>query len=197
MTQVSELTNTTTKAPQLLFNKCIATQVWQMMMTLSILHPLNMTANNTTQHSLLLPLNPAIRTANLLLLSIQERSAIMTATNIGYSLQLIVESISMGAQQVLQPPFELQWLFQVDWCIGFWRALFSTNMFEYTFNYAANKLNHGGSWALQATSLQTSKLNVIYSKISLHFHKDWGIFWGRMGEIVVTSVAICTLSWCQ
>jgi hypothetical protein len=79
-----------------------------MMMTLSILHPLNMTANNTTQHSLLLPLNPAIRTANLLLLSIQERSAIMTATNIGYSLQLIVESISMGAQQVLQPPFELQ-----------------------------------------------------------------------------------------
>jgi hypothetical protein len=37
---------------------------------------------------------------NLVLPSIQDDSAIMMATHAGYSLQLIVESFSMGAQQV-------------------------------------------------------------------------------------------------
>jgi hypothetical protein len=37
------------------------------------------------------------------------------------------------------------------------------------------KLNHEGA-CVQATSLQTSKLIVMYSKTSLHFCKDCGIF---------------------
>ena len=41
---------------------------------------------------------------------------------------------------------------------------------------AANESNHAGAWA-QATSFQTSKLIVIYSKKSLHFREDCGMFW--------------------
>ena len=40
---------------------------------------------------------------------------------------------------------------------------------------AANESNHEGAWA-QATSFQTSKLIVIYSKKSLHFREDCGMF---------------------
>jgi hypothetical protein len=40
---------------------------------------------------------------------------------------------------------------------------------------AENESNHEGAWA-QATSFQTSKLIVIYSKKSLHFRKDCGMF---------------------
>jgi len=40
---------------------------------------------------------------------------------------------------------------------------------------AANESNHEGAWAL-ATSFQTFKLIVIYSKKSLHFREDCGMF---------------------
>ena len=40
---------------------------------------------------------------------------------------------------------------------------------------ATNESNHEGAWA-QATSFQTSKLIVIYSKKSLHFREDCGMF---------------------
>jgi hypothetical protein len=65
-------------------------------------------------------------------------------------------------------------------------AIFTPYIFEGAFTYAANKLNHEGAWA-QATSFQTSKLIVIYSKTSLHFREDCGIFcereWGQQRQL--------------
>jgi hypothetical protein len=52
-------------------------------------------------------------------------------------------------------------------------ALFALNIFEEAFY--ANELNHEGACA-QATTFQTSKLIVNYSKTFFHFQKDCGIF---------------------
>jgi len=55
------------------------------------------------------------------------------------------------------------------------KAIVASYIFEDAFPYATNESNHEGAWA-QATSFQTSKLIDIYSKRSLHFCKDCGIF---------------------
>jgi hypothetical protein len=98
----------------------------------------------------------------------------ITTINANFSLQLIVELISTGAQQaasaiIHNDPFKL-----ID-ALALEGAIVAPSMFEDVFTYAANKSNHEGAWA-QATSFQTSKLIVIYSKTSLHFRKDCGIF---------------------
>jgi hypothetical protein len=72
------------------------------------LHPDKTGANNATikSKSLLLharigsAITMALNAQNLLLLSVQDNSAIMMATHVIYSLQLIVESFSTGAKQV-------------------------------------------------------------------------------------------------
>jgi hypothetical protein len=97
----------------------------------------------------------------------------MIATNDNFSLQLIVEPISMGAQQVALATI-CNDLFKLIDALFSEGALFAPYIFENAFTYA-NKLNYEGAWA-QATSFQTSKLIVIYSKTSLHFRKDCGIF---------------------
>jgi hypothetical protein len=83
-----------------------------------------------------------------------------------HSLQLIVESFSMGAQQVA-PATICNHSFKLIDALASEGALFAPYIFESAFTYA-NKLNHEGAWA-QATSFLVSKLIVIYSEISLHF----------------------------
>jgi hypothetical protein len=109
---------------------------------------------------------------NLLLLSIQNDSAIMMAAHTRYSLQLIVESFSMGAHQ-MAPATICTNLFKLIDTLASEGAIFAPYIFQDTFY--ANRLNHEEECA-QATSFQTSKLIVIYSKTSLHSHKDCGIF---------------------
>jgi hypothetical protein len=87
MTQVPAITTAITKAIQNKLDVCI-------------LHPTNMTANNTTLKSLLLHAQigsanmTTLNAQNLLLSSVQDSSATMIATNASYSLQFIVESFS-------------------------------------------------------------------------------------------------------
>jgi hypothetical protein len=51
---------------------------------------------------------------------------------------------------------------------------FAPYIFEHAFTYA-KELNHEGAWA-QATSFLAFTLIVIYSKTSINFNKDCGIF---------------------
>jgi hypothetical protein len=153
------------------------------------LHPAKTSTNNETikSESLLLHarFGSAIATAqihvqNLLLPSVQDDSAMMMETHAGYSLQLIVESFSMGAQQVAPATIHNHSFKLID-ALASEGALFAPYIFEDAFTYA-NKLNHEAAWA-QATSFLASNLIVNYSKISLHFHKDCGIFCeGEWGE---------------
>ncbi len=109
---------------------------------------------------------------NLLLHPIQDDSAIMIATNDSYSLQLIDESFSTGAKQV--PPATISNdSFKLIDALASKGAIFAPYIFQDAFS--ANKLNHEGECA-QATSFQTSKLIVNYSKTSLHLLEDCGIF---------------------
>jgi hypothetical protein len=87
---------------------------------------------------------------------------------------LIVESFSTGVEQVAPATIRNDSFKLID-ALALEGAIFAPYIFEDAFTYATNKLNHEGAWA-QATSFQTSKLIVIYSKISLHFRKDCGIF---------------------
>ncbi len=96
MTKVPAIKTAITKATLLKLDKCF-------------LHLAKTTANNSAvkSDSLLLHaqfgsaiLTARIHAQNLLLPSVQDNSAIMTVTHAGYSLQLIVKSFSMGAQQV-------------------------------------------------------------------------------------------------
>jgi hypothetical protein len=144
------------------------------------LHPLKTGANNATikSESLLLhaQISSAITTAlnaqNLLLLSVQDDSAFMMATHIIYSLQLIVESFSTGAKQVAPAPI-CNDLFKLIVALASKGATFAPYIFQdASYLY---KLNHEGA-CVQATSLQTFKLIVMYSKTSLHFCENCGIF---------------------
>jgi hypothetical protein len=110
---------------------------------------------------------------NLLLPTVQDESAIMMAAYAGHSLQLIVESFSMEAQQVAPVTIRNQ-SFKLINALASEGALFAPYIFENAFTYA-NESNHKGAWA-QAPSFLASKLIVIYSKTSLHFYKDCGIF---------------------
>jgi hypothetical protein len=90
----------------------------------------------------------------------------MMVTHAGYSLQLIVESFSMGAKQVA-PATIHNHSFKLIGALASEGALFAPCIFEDAFTYAI-KLNHEGAWA-QAISFLASKLIVIYPKTSLHF----------------------------
>jgi hypothetical protein len=100
MTQVPA--TATTNAPKYQIDKCEATRTQHKTRSPSILHPAKKAANNETLN-LLLPFNQdnsAIMISSLLLLRDSARPAITTATNATFSLQLIVESFSTGAEQV-------------------------------------------------------------------------------------------------
>jgi hypothetical protein len=96
----------------------------------------------------------------------QDNSAIMMATHASYSLQLLVELFSMGAQQVVSATIRNH-LFKLIDALTSEGAIFAPYIFQNTFTYA-NELNHEGAWA-QATPFLVSKLIVNYSKIFLHF----------------------------
>jgi hypothetical protein len=177
MTQVPVTRSATTNAPKYQLKKCKATQAQNKMMSPSILHPAKTTANYAIPKYLLLFFvqnNPAITISSLLLPPVRDDPAITTATNVDFSLQLIVESFSMGAEQVA-PATICNNSFKLIDALASEGAIFAPYIFEGAFTYAANKLNHEGAWA-QATSFQTSKLIVIYSKTSLHFREDSRIF---------------------
>ncbi len=86
-------------------------------------------------------------------------------------IRLIVDfiQVSQGARQVA-PATICNHTFKLINALASEGAL-SAPIFENAFIYA----NEEGVWA-QATSFLTSKLIVVYSKASLHFHKDRGIF---------------------
>jgi hypothetical protein len=163
MTQVHAIATATTKAKLLKLDECF-------------LHPEKTGANNSTikSESLLLhaQIGSAITTAlnaqNLLLLSVQDNSAIMMATHTIYSLQLIVEYFSTGAKQVVPATIRNN-SFKLIVALASEGAIFTPQIFQDT-SYLY-KLNHEG-----ATSFQTSKLIVMYSKTSLCFCKDCGLF---------------------
>ncbi len=67
----------------------------------------------------------------------------MMATHAGYSLQLIVESFSMGAQQVA-PTTICNHSFKLIDALASEGALFDPYVFEDAFTYA-NELNHEGA----------------------------------------------------
>jgi hypothetical protein len=101
MTQVP--TTATTNAPKYQIDKCKATRSQHKTRSSSILHPAKKAANNATLKNLLLPFNQdnsAIMISSLLPPRDSIRPAIMTATNATFSLQLIVESIFTGVEQV-------------------------------------------------------------------------------------------------
>jgi hypothetical protein len=144
------------------------------------LHPAKTGANNATikSESLLLhaQIGSAITTTlnaqNLLLLSVRDDSAIMMVTHAIYSLQLIVESFSTGAKQVAPATLRND-SFKLIVALASEGAMFAPYIFQdASYLY---KLNHEGA-CVQATSFQTSKLIVMYSKTSLHFREDCGIF---------------------
>ena len=112
---------------------------------------------------------------NLLLPGVQDNSAIMTAMFTNSSLQLIVESFSTGANQVAPASIHNNSFKLIDE-LASKRASFAPYIFDDTLTYAEHESNHEGASCAQATSFQTSKLIDIYSKISLHFRKDCGIF---------------------
>jgi hypothetical protein len=93
------------------------------------------------------------------------------ATHAFYSLQLIVESFSTGAKQVA-PATICNDSFKLIVALASKEAMFAPYVFQdASYLY---ELNHEGA-CVQANSLQTSKLIVMYSKTSLHFRKDCGI----------------------
>jgi hypothetical protein len=98
--------------------------------------------------------------ANLLLLSVQDNSAIMLATHAIYALQLIVESFSTGAKQVAPATIHNN-LFKLIVALASEGAHFDPYIFEAR---------------TQATSFQASKLIVNYFEISFHFFEDCRIF---------------------
>jgi hypothetical protein len=110
---------------------------------------------------------------NLLLLPVQDDSAIIMATHASYSLQLSVELFSMRAQQVNSATI-CNHSFKLINALASEGALFAPYIFENAFAYT-NKLNHEGAWA-QATSFQASKLIANYFEISFHFCEDCRIF---------------------
>jgi hypothetical protein len=88
--------------PKYQLNNCKATRTHHKTRSPSILRPAKIAANNATLN-LLLPFiqdNSAIKISSLLLLRDLERPAIMTATNVIFSLQLIVELLLTGTKQV-------------------------------------------------------------------------------------------------
>ncbi len=124
------------------------------------LHPAKTGANNATvkNESLLLhakigsAIMAALNAKNLLLLSVRDDSAIMLAMHAIYSLQLIVESFSTGAKQVVPATIHNDSFKLID-ALALEGAIFAPYIFEDAFTYAANKSNHEGAWA-QATSFQ-------------------------------------------
>jgi hypothetical protein len=167
MTKVPAITTAIIKAKLLKLDKCF-------------LHPAKKGTNNATIKSESLLLHAQISSAitmtlnvqNLLLLSVQDDSAIMMATHAIYSLHLIVESFSTRAKQIAPATIRNN-SFKLIVALASEGAMFPPYIFQdacYLY-----KLNHEGA-CVQATSLQTSKLIVMYSKTSLHFCKDCGIF---------------------
>ena len=101
-TQVPATRSATTNAPKCQLNKCKATQTQNKTRSLSILHPAKKAANYANPRNLLQFLirnDPVITISSLLLPCNFALPAIMTATNDDFSLQLIVESFSTGAEQ--------------------------------------------------------------------------------------------------
>ncbi len=149
-------------------------------LTNAFLHPAKTGANNATIKSVSLLLHAQIGSAItmvlkaqiLLLIFVRDNSAIMMATHAIYSLQLIVEPFSTGAKQVA-PATICNDLFKLIVALASKGAMFAPYVFQDT-SYLY-KLNHEGA-CVQATSLQTSKLIVMYFKTSLHFRKDCSIF---------------------
>jgi hypothetical protein len=126
----------------------------------SILHPAKKAANNATLN-LLLPFNQdnsAIMKSSLLLLRNYARPAITTATNATFSLQLIVESFSTGAKHIFEDAFN---------CAN------KSSKFAVVSQAMVPSMTIGNN---SNGNVKPQKLIVIYSKRSLHFREDCGIF---------------------
>jgi hypothetical protein len=128
----------------------------------------------------------AIMTSSLLPPCNLERSAIMTATNANSSLQLIVELLSKRTKQV-DPATIFDNSFKLIDVLASEGAMFAPYIFEDTFNRAnkSSKFAVASQAMIFSTtigdnsngSVKPQKLIVIYSKRSLHFREDCGIFY--------------------
>ena len=129
--------------------------------------------------------NSAIKISSLLLLHDLERPAIMTATNVIFSLQFIVELLLTGTKQVA-PATILDDSFKLIDVLASEGATFAPHISEDAFN-CANKSSKfavtSQAMVLSTTigdnssgSIKPQNLIVIYSKRSLHFREDCGIF---------------------
>jgi hypothetical protein len=174
MTQVPA--TATTNAPKYQIDKCKATRTQHKTRSPSILHPAKKAANYATKKNLLLFFiqnDPAITISSLLLPRDSALPAIMTTMNATFSLQLIVELFSTGAEQVASATIRDDFFKLID-ALASEGAIFAPYIFENAFT-TTHESNHEGEWA-QATSCQTSKLIDIYFKRFLHSREDCGIF---------------------
>jgi hypothetical protein len=180
MTQVPA--TATTNAPKNQIDKCKATRTQHKTRSPSILHPAKIAANNATLN-LLLPFyqdNSAIMIKSLLLLRDSARPAITTATNTTFSLQLIVESFSTGAEQVAPATIRNDSFKLIDTLASegarfaqiFYRLgnLDSSQLIVDLISvvWSFTNIIHG--------SFKPQNLIVIYFKRSLHFQEDCGIY---------------------
>jgi hypothetical protein len=180
MTQV--LATATTNAPKYQIDKCDATRTQHKTRSPSILHPAKKSANNATLN-LLLPFNQdnsVIMISSLLLLHHSAHPAITTATNATFSLQLIVESFSTGAEQVAPATIcndsfksidtlasEGAQFVQIFYQLG---NLDSSQLIVDLISviWSFTNIIHG--------SFKPQNLIVIYFKRSLHFQEDCGTY---------------------
>ncbi len=185
-TQVPATRTAITNVPTYQLEKCKATRTHLKTRSPSILHPAKKAANNATLN-LLLPFiqdNLAIKTSSLLLLRDLKHPAIMTATNVIFSLQFIVELLLTGTKQVA-PATILDNSFKLIDVLALEGATFA----PYIFEDASACTNKSSKFAVasQAMVLSTTirdnssgsikpqKLIVIYSKRSRHFRKDYNV----------------------
>ena len=158
MTQVPA--TATTNAPKYQIDKCEATRTQHKTRSPSILHPAKKAAKNATP-SPLLPFNQdnsVIMISSLLLLRGSSCPAITTATNATFSLQLIVESFSTGAKHIFEDAFN---------CAN------KSSKFAVVSQAMVPSMTIGDN---SNGNVKPQKLIVIYSKRSLRFRKDCGIF---------------------
>jgi hypothetical protein len=180
MTQVPA--TATTNAPKNQIDKCKATRTQHKTRSPSILHPAKIAANNATLN-LLLPFyqdNSAIMIKSLLLLRDSARPAITTATNTTFSLQLIVESFSTGAEQVAPATIRNDSFKLID-TLASEGARFAQIFYQLgnldssqlivdliSVIWSFTNIIHG--------SFKPQNLIVIYFKRFLHFQEDCGIY---------------------
>jgi hypothetical protein len=182
----STANHVTSRSPFLLYDEDNS----EITTTPSLLLPFNqdnsaiMTATHAQNLLLFLVRNdPAITISSLLLPHGFARPAITTAMNGDFSLQLIVESLSTGAHHLVAPATILDDSFKLIDVLASEGAMFA----PYIFEDASARTNKSSKFAVASQAMVLSmtiggksngsfKPQKLYSKRSLHFREDCGIF---------------------